>query len=65
LRAKSAQGIAFCDLKPDLVTAARTAYAQTGALVWWPDDTHWNEAGHRAAADAVYEHLLRDRIKRG
>jgi lysophospholipase L1-like esterase len=51
-------GIAFLDLKPALVEAARNAYQQSGELLWWRDDTHWNEAGHRAAATILYEKFL-------
>ena len=40
------------DLTPALRTAAARALAQ-GEFVFWPDDTHWNAAGIRAAADAL------------
>ena len=53
-----AQDIPFFDLKPQLGAAARQSYAQTGALLWWHDDTHMNAQGHAAVADAVYEQLL-------
>lgn len=49
----------FLDLKPELVKASRRAYENSGALVWWADDTHWNGEGQRAAAAAVYNNLLR------
>jgi hypothetical protein len=52
------QGFAFLDLKPALIEASRRAYEESGALVWWRDDTHWNPAGQRAAAAAVCEQLL-------
>jgi len=54
------QGFRFLDLKPALVEASRRAYEETGALLWWRDDTHWNGAGQRVAAAAIYEQLLRD-----
>lgn len=40
------------DLTPALRTAAGQALAR-GGFVYWPDDTHWNAAGIRAAADAL------------
>jgi hypothetical protein len=40
------------DLTPALRTAAGQALAR-GEFVYWPDDTHWNAAGIRAAADAL------------
>ncbi|MFL6257075.1 MAG: alginate O-acetyltransferase AlgX-related protein [Pyrinomonadaceae bacterium] len=52
------QGFGFLDLKPALVEESRREFEQTGALLWWPDDTHWNEEGQRAAARAVYQNLL-------
>jgi hypothetical protein len=46
------EGIAFRDLTPDL--AARLA---TGTNVYFPDDSHWNDAGHETAAAAIAEWL--------
>ena len=54
------QGLRFLDLKPALVEASRRAYEESGALLWWRDDTHWNPAGQRVAASAAYEQLLDD-----
>lgn len=51
-------GFRFLDLKPTLSEESRRAYEASGALLWWPDDTHWNAEGQRAAARAVYENLL-------
>lgn len=42
------EGIAFRDLTPDL-----TARLASGANVYFPDDSHWNAAGHETAAAAV------------
>ena len=53
------RGFRFLDLKPALVEASRREYEQSGALLWWRDDTHWNGDGQRAAAAAIYETLLR------
>lgn len=49
------EGIAFRDLTPDL--AARLA---AGTNVYFPDDSHWNAAGHETAAAAVADWLRRD-----
>lgn len=45
-------------LPPDKYAAAGSVLLLC-ALLWWPDDTHWNGAGQRAAARAVYHDLLR------
>lgn len=55
-----AQGFAFLDLKPRITEAARRAYQDSGALLWWEDDIHWNEAGHRVAAEIVADELMRE-----
>ncbi len=47
------QEFRFLDLKPPLAEASGRAFAETGALLWWRDDTHWNAAGQRAVAAAV------------
>jgi hypothetical protein len=52
-------GFRFLDLKPTLAEESRREFERSGALLWWPDDTHWNAEGQRAAARAVYESLLR------
>ncbi|MBV9924109.1 MAG: hypothetical protein JOZ96_03645 [Acidobacteria bacterium] len=51
------EGFGFLDLKPVLSEEARREYERSGALLWWPDDTHWNALGQRAAARAVYQNL--------
>jgi hypothetical protein len=47
------RGMTFLDLKADYVRASRALMEDRGAWLWWSDDTHWNEAGHRLAADLV------------
>jgi len=42
------EGIDFLDLTPALVASARS-----GAVPWFPADTHWNATGHAVAADAI------------
>ena len=49
------EGIAFRDLTGDL--QARLA---TGTNVYFPDDSHWNAAGHETAASAVADWLRAD-----
>jgi lysophospholipase L1-like esterase len=47
------EGIAFLDLTAELQSTLRT-----GRNVYFPDDSHWNAAGHEAAARAL-SRLLR------
>ena len=49
----------FLDLKPPMVAEARRLLTEEGKLLWWSDDTHWNERGHAFAAATVYAGLLR------
>lgn len=51
-------GFRFLDLKPSLVEASGRVFKETGALLWWRDDSHWNAAGQRAAAALINESLL-------
>ena len=51
-------GFRFLDLKPALLMAAQRENEKSGALLWWPDDSHWNGPGQRAASRAIYENLL-------
>jgi hypothetical protein len=55
-QALDAQGIPVVNLTPPLRAAARAALDQ-GRSVYWRDDTHWNAAGARAAAEAVAPRL--------
>ena len=55
-----ANGFKFFDLKPTLIEASEKKFKETGELLWWRDDTHWNGVGQRVAADTIYEKLLRD-----
>ena len=50
-------GFPFLDLKPLLVAAAKTEFTQSRRLLWWSDDTHWNENGHQYSASVVYRFL--------
>lgn len=39
------------------VTRALRQAATDGRIVYFPDDTHWTEEGHRVAAQVVHENL--------
>jgi hypothetical protein len=43
----------YIDLKPALMRHARRIYEANGGMLWWRDDTHWNEAGHSVVADEL------------
>jgi hypothetical protein len=45
----------FLDLKPLLIEASQRVYRQSGHLLWWRDDTHWNADGHMEVARIVYK----------
>jgi hypothetical protein len=49
--------ITCLDLKPSLSAEAETAF-RSGELLWWRDDSHWNQLGHRFAATAIAENIL-------
>lgn len=51
-------GIPFLDLKPKFVTESRRLFEESGELLWWYDDTHWNNRGHQLAATLVHDELL-------
>ena len=44
----AAEGIAFFDL-----TAALQTKLEAGYNTYFPDDSHWNAAGHEVAASAI------------
>lgn len=46
-------GMCILDLKPAFITRSQELYLQTGQILWWYDDTHWNAEGHRLAASLV------------
>jgi hypothetical protein len=48
----------FLDLKPKLVEASRRTYENAHALLWWSDDSHWNDEGQHLAAADIYENLF-------
>lgn len=50
----------YLDLTPLFAQEAKKQLA-LGNLLWWSDDTHWNERGNEFAATAVYDQLLSQR----
>jgi hypothetical protein len=40
------------DLTPQFMDAANAAF-QSGKLLWWTDDSHWNPDGHEMAASLI------------
>src|SRR5205085_10078479 len=57
-------GLPLLDLKPALVDASERAFAGSGELLWWADDTHWNPLGQKIAAATIYNELLRPMAER-
>jgi len=51
------EGFPFLDMKPLLVAEANRLFMQSGRLLWWADDTHWNEIGHEYAASVTHDFL--------
>jgi len=51
------EGLLFLDLKPLFVAQAGKEFTESGRLLWWADDTHWNENGHEFAASVAYRFL--------
>ena len=57
-------GIRYFDLKPSMIAASRRVYEESGEMLWWRDDTHWNGLGHKEAAASVFNALLLPRVRR-
>ncbi len=47
--------VAYVDLTDPFV-----AQAEHGAMLYWPDDTHWSAEGHRLAAEVVGGYLTQE-----
>jgi hypothetical protein len=50
--------IPFYDMKADFKRRCKQLFRDSGAIAWYCDDTHFNPAGHRIAADLIYRNLL-------
>ena len=53
-----AKEIPFLDLGPDFEQAAQRELRANARLLYWRDDTHWNEAGQQLAAQLICERML-------
>ncbi|MFQ5899670.1 MAG: SGNH/GDSL hydrolase family protein [Candidatus Methylomirabilia bacterium] len=53
-----ANGFRFLDLKAFLIEESKRVFQERGDLLWWYDDTHWNETGHEVVSRIIHEHLL-------
>ncbi len=53
------EGFRFLDLKPFLIDASKRAWEDSGELLWWYDDIHWNVRGQKEAAAVIDRELLR------
>jgi hypothetical protein len=58
-RASEEAGVPFLDLAPALRRAAQAEWRVSGRLLWWEDDTHWNDLGHAEVARLLHEWLRR------
>jgi hypothetical protein len=60
----ASSSIDFLDLRPVFVIRSKTTFVQSGEMLWWYDDTHWNRLGHELAATAIHDGLLRHQAAR-
>jgi len=51
-------GLEFVDLKPAFVAASKTHFERSNRLLWWYDDSHWNDDGQELAASIIQRELL-------
>ena len=51
-------GMSYLDLKPGLVGASRGVFKESGQLLWWADETHWNPLAQKVAAEDIQRELL-------
>jgi hypothetical protein len=54
--------ISCLDLTPILSAEAKATFPR-GDLLWWSDDSHWNQLGHRFAARVIAETFLSQQPK--
>jgi len=50
-------GLAYLDLRPQMLREARRHYDESGEILWWRDDTHWSQHGHEVAATIIGDWL--------
>lgn len=51
------EGVRFLDLKPELIEESRSAYEESGRLLYWYDDTHLNTEGSIFTASIIHREL--------
>lgn len=51
-------GVKFIDLTSSLAGAAEREWEDSGDIIYWTDDTHWNETGHGLVADIIHEAIF-------
>ncbi len=49
----ASHSVPFLDLTAAFVEEAKRLFLREGDLLWWPDDSHPNERGHRLAATLI------------
>ena len=54
----TSNGIDYIDLKPFFIEAAHEVFVSSQQAIWWSDDTHINNMGHKIAAELVYRNLM-------
>jgi hypothetical protein len=52
--------VTFTDLTPILIRESRAAYDKSADLLYWRDDTHWNDEGQAIAATVIDALLKRN-----
>jgi hypothetical protein len=57
----ASHSVPFLDLTSAFVAEATRLFVSEGDLLWWPDDSHPNERGHRFAATKIGEFVGRSR----
>jgi hypothetical protein len=49
-----ANDMPFLDLKPSLLEASQRVFRESGRLIYWRDDSHWNAEGNLEVAKILY-----------
>ncbi len=55
--------INFLDLGEGLFKAAQEEYTNDNQIIWWLDDTHWNNLGHEIASEIIFNEIKKDSRK--
>ncbi len=54
----AAEGIPFGDAKSYFIEESRRLFESSGKILWWYDDTHWNDEGQALFARWIQEQFL-------